>query len=35
MVTPGFVGDLEYVALYCGESCGLINDIKPAAMRPS
>ncbi len=28
---PGFVGDLEYAALYCGESCSLVNDIKPAA----
>ena len=27
---PGFVGDLEYAALYCGESCSLVNDIKPA-----
>ncbi len=27
----GFVGDLEYAALYAGESCGLIDDIKPAA----
>jgi NAD(P)H-dependent flavin oxidoreductase YrpB (nitropropane dioxygenase family) len=29
---PGFVGDLEYTALYCGESCALVNDIKPAAL---
>jgi NAD(P)H-dependent flavin oxidoreductase YrpB (nitropropane dioxygenase family) len=27
----GFTGDLEYAALYAGESCRLINDIKPAA----
>ena len=27
----GFEGDLEYAALYAGESCGLVNDIKPAA----
>jgi nitronate monooxygenase len=27
---PGFSGDLEYTALYAGESCNLINDIKPA-----
>jgi NAD(P)H-dependent flavin oxidoreductase YrpB (nitropropane dioxygenase family) len=26
-----FVGDMEYIALYAGESCGLVNDIKPAA----
>jgi len=28
---PGFTGDLEHTALYAGESCSLINDIKPAA----
>ncbi len=28
---PGFKGDLEYAVLYAGESCGLIQDIKPAA----
>jgi NAD(P)H-dependent flavin oxidoreductase YrpB (nitropropane dioxygenase family) len=27
----GFEGDLEYTALYAGESCSLVNDIKPAA----
>jgi NAD(P)H-dependent flavin oxidoreductase YrpB (nitropropane dioxygenase family) len=27
----GFSGDLERTALYCGESCSLINDIRPAA----
>jgi nitronate monooxygenase/enoyl-[acyl-carrier protein] reductase II len=27
----GFEGDLEYVALYAGESCSLVNDVKPAA----
>lgn len=27
----GFEGDLEYTVLYAGESCGLVNDIKPAA----
>lgn len=27
---PGFTGDAEYAVLYCGESCELINDIKPA-----
>jgi NAD(P)H-dependent flavin oxidoreductase YrpB (nitropropane dioxygenase family) len=26
-----FTGDMEQVALYAGESCSLINDIKPAA----
>lgn len=29
--TLGFEGDLEYTALYAGESCGLVDDIKPAA----
>lgn len=28
---PGFTGDIGYTALYAGESCGLVNDIKPAA----
>lgn len=28
---PGFRGDMEYSALYAGESCSLIHDIKPAA----
>ena len=27
----GFEGDLEYTALYAGESCSLVNDIQPAA----
>ncbi len=27
----GFEGDLEYAALYAGESCSLVNEIKPAA----
>jgi len=27
----GFEGDLEYMALYAGESCSLVNDIRPAA----
>jgi NAD(P)H-dependent flavin oxidoreductase YrpB (nitropropane dioxygenase family) len=27
----GFVGDMEQVALYAGESCNFVNDIKPAA----
>src|SRR5262245_4705801 len=27
----GFTGDLEHTALYAGESCNLVNDIKPAA----
>jgi NAD(P)H-dependent flavin oxidoreductase YrpB (nitropropane dioxygenase family) len=28
---PGFIGDIEATALYAGESCSLVNDIKPAA----
>lgn len=27
---PGFTGDIEYTALYAGESCSLVNEIKPA-----
>jgi nitronate monooxygenase len=27
----GFEGDMEYAALYAGQSCSLIDDIKPAA----
>jgi NAD(P)H-dependent flavin oxidoreductase YrpB (nitropropane dioxygenase family) len=27
----GFTGDIEHAALYAGESCRLVNDIKPAA----
>lgn len=27
----GFEGDVEYAALYAGESCSLVNDVKPAA----
>jgi nitronate monooxygenase/enoyl-[acyl-carrier protein] reductase II len=27
---PGFTGDIERTALYAGESCRLVNDIKPA-----
>lgn len=28
---PGFQGDLEYAALYAGESCTRVDDIRPAA----
>jgi len=31
MVTPEYDGDLEYAPLWCGESCTLVNDIRPAA----
>jgi NAD(P)H-dependent flavin oxidoreductase YrpB (nitropropane dioxygenase family) len=27
----GFEGDVDYTVLYAGESCGLVNDTKPAA----
>jgi len=30
MVTPTFAGDFEYVAMLAGESCSVVNDIKPA-----
>jgi nitronate monooxygenase len=28
---PDFDGDIEYAPLWCGESCSVVNDIKPAA----
>lgn len=31
MPMAGFVGDLEQQVLYCGQSCALIDDVKPAA----
>lgn len=31
MPLQGFEGDLEHAALYCGQSCALVNDILPAA----
>jgi nitronate monooxygenase/enoyl-[acyl-carrier protein] reductase II len=31
MPLEGFEGDIEYAALYAGQSCALVNDIKPAA----
>jgi nitronate monooxygenase len=31
MPIEGFTGELDYAALYAGESCSLVNDIKPAA----
>lgn len=31
MPLEGFEGDMEYAALYSGQSCTLVNDIKPAA----
>ena len=27
----GFEGDVEYLALYAGHSCSIVNDVKPAA----
>jgi nitronate monooxygenase/enoyl-[acyl-carrier protein] reductase II len=29
--TDTFEGDIEQTALYCGQSCSLVNDIRPAA----
>ncbi|MCU1627908.1 MAG: Enoyl-[acyl-carrier protein] reductase [Pseudonocardia sp.] len=31
MPMEGFEGDLDYAVLYCGQSCSLIDDVKPAA----
>ena len=31
MPLEGFEGDMEYAALYAGQSCSLVNDIRPAA----
>jgi nitronate monooxygenase/enoyl-[acyl-carrier protein] reductase II len=27
---PGFTGDADYTVLYCGESCELVHDVRPA-----
>jgi nitronate monooxygenase len=32
MVTPTFEGDFEYVAMAAGESCSVVNDVKPAGV---
>jgi hypothetical protein len=32
MVTPDFDGDLDYAPMWAGESCSVVNDIKPAAV---
>ena len=31
MPPPNFEGDIEYVPMLVGESCSVVNDIKPAA----
>lgn len=31
VATPDFDGDVEYAPLWAGESCSVVNDIKPAA----
>lgn len=31
MATPEFDGDIEYAPLWAGESCSVVNDVKPAA----
>jgi nitronate monooxygenase/enoyl-[acyl-carrier protein] reductase II len=30
MATPDFDGDLDYAPLWAGESCSVVNEIKPA-----
>lgn len=30
MATPDFDGDVEYAPLWAGESCSVVNDVKPA-----
>ena len=30
MITPEFEGDLDYPPMWAGESCSVVNDIKPA-----
>ena len=32
MLTPEFKGDIEYAPFWAGESCSLIDDIKPAGV---
>ncbi len=27
---PDFEGDVEYAPMWAGESCGVVNDVKPA-----
>jgi len=31
IATPDFDGDIDYAPLWAGESCSVVNDIKPAA----
>jgi NAD(P)H-dependent flavin oxidoreductase YrpB (nitropropane dioxygenase family) len=31
IATPEFDGDIDYAPLWAGESCSVVNDIKPAA----
>ena len=31
MATSDFEGELEYAPMWAGESCSVVNDIKPAA----
>ena len=31
MVTPDFEGDPDFAPMWCGESCEVVNDVKPAA----
>jgi nitronate monooxygenase len=32
MLTPDFDGDPDYAPMWAGESCGVVNDVKPAAV---
>jgi hypothetical protein len=31
VATADFEGDIEYAPLWAGESCSVVNDLKPAA----
>lgn len=31
MITPDFEGELEYAPMWAGESCSVVNEVKPAA----
>ena len=31
VATPDFEGEIDYAPLWAGESCTVVNDIKPAA----
>jgi hypothetical protein len=31
MITPDFEGDIDYPPMWTGESCSVVNDVKPAS----